>query len=159
VRPAPRRLQTSADYPARGVGHCASPAAPAKPAATIAIITPALRLSTVPMPCLAVVTTVAARADAERLARAMVERGLAACAQISPIDSFYIWNGELCHEPELRVLFKTVTARWDELRQAIRAAHPYELPAIHAIALEPIDEAYAAWVEQQAGGVPPAAPR
>ena len=108
------------------------------------------------MNCLAVVTTVADRADAERLARAMVERGLAACAQVSSIDSVYVWKGRLCQEPELRVLFKTVAARWDALSAAIREMHPYELPALHAFALEPIDPAYAAWVEANASGVAPA---
>lgn len=108
------------------------------------------------MSCLAVVTTVGERADAERLARAMVERGLAACAQISAIDSFYAWKGELCHDPELRVLFKTVAAQWEPLAQAIREMHPYELPAIHAFALDPVDPAYAAWVEANASGAAPA---
>ena len=38
---------------------------------------------------IAVVTTVASRADAERLARLLVERRLAACAQITAIESVY----------------------------------------------------------------------
>jgi periplasmic divalent cation tolerance protein len=104
------------------------------------------------MSCLAVVTTVATRAQALQLARALVERGLAACAQIAPIDSVYRWQGELREEPEYRIVFKTTAARWPEVEQAIRAGHPYDLPAIHALAFEQVDAAYAAWIEAGSAG-------
>ena len=104
------------------------------------------------MNCLAVVTTVATRLQARQMARAIVERGLAACAQISRIDSVYRWNGELCDEREYRIVFKTTAARWPTIAQAIRAGHPYELPAIHALAFEHVDAAYAAWVEAGSAG-------
>jgi len=45
------------------------------------------------MKLIAVYTTVATLEDARRLAKALVERKLAACAQITAIESFYAWNG------------------------------------------------------------------
>jgi periplasmic divalent cation tolerance protein len=59
---------------------------------------------------IAVVTTVASREEAHRLARMLVERKLAACAQISEIESVYRWKGEVQQEPEFRILFKTTEA-------------------------------------------------
>lgn len=100
---------------------------------------------------IAVVTTVGTRADAERLARSLVERRLAACAQIEPIDSFYVWDGALQHDPEFRVLFKTTRGRYDAVEAAIRERHPYELPAIHALAFERAYAPYAAWIESHCG--------
>src|SRR5688572_27909624 len=82
---------------------------------------------------IAVVTTVATLADAQRLARALVERRLAACAQVSQIESVYRWQGALQQEPEYRVLFKTLEARYVEVEAALRSMHPYQLPAIHAL--------------------------
>jgi periplasmic divalent cation tolerance protein len=102
--------------------------------------------------CIAVVTTVGSRAEAQAMARALVERGLAACAQISEIESVYTWDGAVRQEPEWRVLFKTLDARYAAVEAAIRALHPYELPAIHAYALVHVDAAYAAWIAQQSGG-------
>jgi len=96
---------------------------------------------------LLVVTTVGTRADAEALARALVEAGLAACAQITEIASIYRWRGQVQHEPEFRILFKTVAPRYAELEAAIRERHPYELPAIHAIATVDSFAPYAEWVE------------
>jgi uncharacterized protein involved in tolerance to divalent cations len=81
---------------------------------------------------MAVFTTVARRDDARRIARALVERGLVACAQISEIESFYAWGGALQQEPEFRLLLKTTAARYAAVEAVVREMHPYELPAIHA---------------------------
>ena len=101
---------------------------------------------------IAVVTTVANREDAHRLARALVERKLAACAQISEIESVYHWKGAVQQEPELRVLFKTTDERYALVESTIRELHPYELPAIHAFAFEHVYPAYAVWIAANAGG-------
>ena len=68
--------------------------------------------------------------------RARFERGLAACAQISAIDSYYVWEGAVSHDAEFRILFKVAASSYDAAEQAIRALHSYELPAIHAIPVE-----------------------
>jgi len=100
------------------------------------------------MKLLAVHTTVASIDAARRMARALVERKLAACAQIEEIESFYAWQGALANEPEFRILFKTTEARLAEVEAAIRELHDYELPAIHAVALEHVDPAYGRWIEE-----------
>jgi len=96
---------------------------------------------------LLVVTTVGSADDAARLARTLVERGIAACAQISAIDSWYAWQGAIEHDAECRVLFKVATAAYDAAERAIRELHPYELPAIHAIAVERAWQPYRDWVD------------
>ena len=59
---------------------------------------------------IAVVTTVASREEAHQLARALVERKLAACAQISAIESVYTWKGEI-------QLWTDQSAAWRPVRQ------------------------------------------
>lgn len=98
---------------------------------------------------LLVVTTVGTADAARTLARDLVGRGLAACAQIGAIDSVYRWQGALHEEPEWRVLFKTRADGAQALMDALRAAHPYELPAIHALSTVLADAAYAEWVDAQ----------
>ena len=103
-------------------------------------------------PPLLVVTTVATREQALALAHAMVERRLAACAQITAIESIYRWEGAVAHEPEFRLLLKTHAGGYAALETALRAQHPYALPAIHAIATAQAEAAYAEWVAQNACG-------
>jgi len=96
---------------------------------------------------IAVITTVGNQAQARSMARAMVERKLAACAQISEIESFYAWDGTVQNETEFRVLFKTTEACYPAIENAIRECHSYALPAIHAVALERVHAPYAEWIE------------
>ena len=98
------------------------------------------------MTFIAVVTTVGTRADAHRIARSLVQQNIAACAQISEIESVYRWDGALRHEPECRVLFKTTSDQYAAAEAAIKALHPYELPAIHAFVLEQVSVPYARWI-------------
>ncbi len=101
---------------------------------------------------IAVVTTIGALAEAQSMARALVERKLAACVQISEIESFYSWNGAVQNEKEFRVLFKTTSERYQAVEDAIRELHSYELPAIHALAFEHVYAPYAAWIETNSPG-------
>ncbi|WP_029001493.1 divalent-cation tolerance protein CutA [Azohydromonas australica] len=99
-----------------------------------------------------VITTVATSDDARRLARALVERRLVACAQISQIESVYIWENKLQQEGEYRLMLKTVASRYAAVEEAIRELHPYTLPAIYALALERVHGPYADWVGEYSGG-------
>jgi periplasmic divalent cation tolerance protein len=98
---------------------------------------------------LLVVTTVGKREEARTIARTLVERGLAACAQISAIESYYAWQDAVEHDAEFRVLFKVAAGAYDAVEQAIRELHPYQLPAIHAIPVERAWAPYRAWVDEQ----------
>ncbi len=104
-----------------------------------------------PLPLL-VVTTVGTREEAQALARVIVGMHLAACVQIEPIESVYRWRGQVYEDAELRLLFKTVGSQYAQIEAAIRAHHPYELPAIHAVATQAADPVYAAWVAENSGG-------
>jgi periplasmic divalent cation tolerance protein len=105
-----------------------------------------------PVKYIAVVTTVGSRGEAQSMARALVERGLVACAQISEIESFYTWQGSVQDETEFRLLLKTTGERYPAVEAAIKELHSYELPAIHAFALEHIYAPYAAWIEGNSAG-------
>lgn len=100
------------------------------------------------MKLIAVFTTVGSLDEARMIARALVERRLVACAQITEIESFYSWNGAVQNDKEFRIMLKTTEARYKAVETAIRALHSYELPAIHAVAVERAYEPYAAWVGQ-----------
>jgi periplasmic divalent cation tolerance protein len=102
------------------------------------------------MTVIAVITTVGDKKEAHRMAHALVEAGLAACAQIEKIDSVYAWKGAIENGKEYRVLFKTTEARYEAVESAIRDMHSYELPAIYAVAVERIFAPYAEWIESSA---------
>ena len=55
-------------------------------------------------------TTAGDRAQADKLARMLVEGRLAACVQMMPIDSVYRWEGRLETGAEILLLIKTRAA-------------------------------------------------
>lgn len=98
---------------------------------------------------LIVMTTLPDRASAERLASLLVERGLAACVNLlAPCRSVYRWEGGVQQAEELPMLIKTTDARYAGLEDAIRAAHPYDLPEIVALPVERGLAGYLDWVAQ-----------
>ena len=105
------------------------------------------------MDTIAVITTIDSREAAQAMATALVERKLAACVQISQIESFYTWQGETQHDREFRVLAKTVSDRYPEVEATIRELHHYDLPAIYAIETAEIFAPYAEWVGENSAGV------
>jgi periplasmic divalent cation tolerance protein len=99
------------------------------------------------MSSLLVLTNLPDRAAAERIADSLVGQKLAACVNIlAPCRSVYRWQGEVQHDEEHPVLIKTTAERYPALEQALRAAHPYELPEIIAVPIERGLAAYLAWV-------------
>jgi len=101
---------------------------------------------------IAVITTVGNRTEAQAMARALVERKLAACAQIDAIESFYTWDGAVQNAPEFRITCKTTDVQYAAVEAAIREMHSYDLPAIHAISLSHVYAPYAQWVLDNSNG-------
>jgi periplasmic divalent cation tolerance protein len=84
---------------------------------------------------------------ADRIARTLVENGLAACVnRLAPVASVYRWRGAVEHATETPLLIKTARARYTEVEQAIRALHPYEVPEIVAVAIDAGFEPYLRWI-------------
>lgn len=94
-------------------------------------------------------TTAADKAEAQALARLLIERRLAACVQLLPIESFYRWEGETRHEAEALLLAKTKTALFDEAVAAIKSAHSYRTPEIVAMPFAAGLAEYFAWLEAE----------
>ena len=103
---------------------------------------------------IAVVTTVANHAEAQAMAQALVERRLAACVQVSQIESVYRWQGQVQQDSECRLVVKTTRERYAQVEQAIRELHSYELPAIHALAFDAIYAPYGEWIAQSCAPEP-----
>lgn len=98
---------------------------------------------------IAALTTVSTRAQAEALARQLVEQGLAACVQLQAIESIYRWQGAVQQEGEWRLLIKSTQARWEALRAAVLQQHPYELPALVAWPLPLVHGEFQDWVQEE----------
>ncbi|PZQ43513.1 MAG: divalent-cation tolerance protein CutA [Micavibrio aeruginosavorus] len=84
---------------------------------------------------------------AKTIVRGIVEKRLAACANILPnMTSFYWWDEKVQEADEVVVIFKTTKDSWPELCEALKAVHPYEVPCIVALPIESGYEPYLTWI-------------
>jgi periplasmic divalent cation tolerance protein len=96
---------------------------------------------------LQVITATSSRVNARRIARALVDRRLAACVQIiGPIQSTYRWQGRITTAREWLCLIKTTQARYLELAAVVNALHPYDTPEIVALPIAAGSRRYLDWL-------------
>ena len=73
-------------------------------------------------------TTEANAERAQQLAEALLERQLVACVSITPLQSFYRWEGALQCSHEVQLLMKTSAQHLDALRSVVAELHSYDTP-------------------------------
>jgi periplasmic divalent cation tolerance protein len=107
---------------------------------------------TSPTNAIAVFITAPTSEEASRLAEMLIEKRLAACVQIIPgMTSVYRWEGKVERQPEILLIAKTNSSRFDELETAVLAAHSYETPEIVAFELSLVSGPYLEWLTANVG--------
>jgi periplasmic divalent cation tolerance protein len=97
-------------------------------------------------------TTVASLDEGRRLARLLVERGVAACVNLIPnLTSVYRWQGAVEESAEVLLLMKTTAERLPALESAVRELHSYELPEFIALPAESGSRPYLEWISRSVG--------
>ena len=95
-------------------------------------------------------TSFAQRAQAQQIADIVVEKRLAACAQVAgPVHSCYRWKGRVQHEQEYILTIKAPPAHYVKLAAVISRHHPYAVPEIIAVPVCAVNDAYLNWARQQ----------
>ncbi len=94
-----------------------------------------------------VYTTFPTLVEAERVGKALVERRLAACANILPgMVSHYRWQGQVERGEEVVMLIKTRATLTEAVSDAVRGMHSYDTPAIVVLPLESVERTYLGWL-------------
>ncbi|MDR2542000.1 MAG: divalent-cation tolerance protein CutA [Treponema sp.] len=93
-----------------------------------------------------IITTVAGKEPAKKMARLLVEKRLAACAQLLPIESVYMWQDKVCEEEEIALFIKSKTALFEEIKTAIKENHSYEVPQIVQVPITNGLTEYLKWI-------------
>lgn len=95
-----------------------------------------------------VLTTTGSREEGEKIARALVERRLAACVNVvGPIASVYRWKEKVEKAEEFLLIIKTNAESFPDVRDAIQDLHSYELPECIALPIEAGSADYLDWIE------------
>jgi len=96
-----------------------------------------------------VLTTAGSEKEAHQIARALVERRLAACVNVLPqIESVYRWQGEVESAREWLLIIKTRAEKFAAVRDAILELHSYEVPECIVLQIEDGSPTYLQWLEE-----------
>jgi periplasmic divalent cation tolerance protein len=94
-----------------------------------------------------VLTTIGDSTAAKKLARKLVQEGLAACVNIVPgLLSIYEWEDKIEEESECLLMIKTVTGQVRQLQDVLQQLHPYELPEFVVLEAADASREYLGWV-------------
>jgi periplasmic divalent cation tolerance protein len=85
--------------------------------------------------------------EAEGIARLLVEEKLAACVNVTEVNSYYRWKGEFCEDREALLIIKTEKSKVDKIIEKIKEVHSYVLPEIIALPIVAGYDKYLAWLE------------
>ena len=92
-------------------------------------------------------TTVAKKPDARRLATTALQKRLAGCIQIIPgIESHFIWKDKKSVCREFLVLAKTTTHKLRSLETLWKKIHPYDCPELITLSGRAAGS-YARWLQ------------
>ena len=95
-----------------------------------------------------IVTTTQNGEEARFLGRTLLEARLAACVQISTVESHYRWEGKLQRQEEYRLEAKSRRDLFEQARDLICAHHSYDLPEILSLPLLETSAEYASWLRE-----------
>ena len=95
-----------------------------------------------------VITTISSKRGAQKIAKALINKRLAACVQIAgPIKSIYRWKGRIETAKEWVCIIKTKKNLYKKVETAIKKIHPYEVPEIIAAPITTANKDYLKWIK------------
>src|SRR5437764_14948939 len=94
-----------------------------------------------------ILTTAPTREEAASIAKLLIDEKLAACVQLLPIESFYLWQGKTQNEAEVLLLVKTRASLFEQAIARIKAVHSYSVPEIVAMPFTAGFAGYFQWID------------
>lgn len=94
------------------------------------------------MKAIIIQTTCSSKEEAKNIAKVLIEEKLAACVQLSEIESFYNWKEEFCCDNETLLNIKTRKDNFEKIKSKILELHSYDLPEIIQLDIANASEEY-----------------
>ena len=96
-----------------------------------------------------VLVTCGSIAEARKIGRRLVEKKLAACANIVPrVESIYRWKGKVERAREVLVVLKTIANHLPELEREVERTHSYDVPEFIVLPIVAGSQTYLAWLQE-----------
>ncbi len=101
--------------------------------------------------------TASTNEEAKSIGKHLVEKGLAACANIVPgVQSLFVWDGKFCQEDEVLIIIKSVREKAKEIIAVVKEIHSYDVPEIIVLPIVDGSKDYLNWLQESISSNPTA---
>jgi periplasmic divalent cation tolerance protein len=93
--------------------------------------------------------TAASESQARRIARRLLQKELVACVNFVPVDSMFLWKGDIQEEEEVLMILKTRVDKFDQVVDLVKSIHTYDTPEIIALPILLGSREYLNWIDHE----------
>ncbi|MFN4216185.1 MAG: divalent-cation tolerance protein CutA [Brevinematales bacterium] len=86
--------------------------------------------------------------NAEKLSHLLLDKHLAGCVQLLPMESHYLWQGKKETSSEVLMVVKTHSKKYKAIEELVKTNHPYQVPEILFISIHNILKSYQKWLDE-----------
>lgn len=96
-----------------------------------------------------VLVTVSNKEEADKIAKALIQKKVAACVNIIPeINSIFWWQGKADSASELLLLIKSKRSKLASIIKLVKSLHSYTVPEIIALPIIAGEKQYLKWIDE-----------
>lgn len=86
--------------------------------------------------------------EAKLISKELLGRSLAACVKTLPVNSSYIWKGELCHEEEVLLLIESSSEVFETIEQLLDKIHSYDQYVLTEVEVSRTNSGVHNWIQE-----------
>lgn len=90
--------------------------------------------------------------SAKKFSRNMLEKKLVACCNFFPVESMYLWEGDIQQEHEILMLCKSSKEKYSKIKDFAEKNHPYDIPLVESWDIDNINLPYINWLKKEITG-------
>lgn len=87
-------------------------------------------------------------AEASHIATELLSNKLAACVKKMPINSSYMWKGELCHDDEVMLMIESSADVFKDVQELLDTVHSYDQYVLTEIEVSRTNPGVLDWIQE-----------
>ncbi len=92
------------------------------------------------------------RAEAEKIADALLDQKLIACAKFVPVDSRFWWQGKIVYAQEILLLMESIADKFERIEAEVTRLHSYDTFVLQSIPMNQVSKQAALWLKEVIDG-------
>lgn len=87
--------------------------------------------------------------EAKKIGQSLIEKKLAACCNIFPVNSIYWWKKKIVRDKEVALIVKSLKENFNKIEKEVKKLHSYSVPCILEIPIKRKNLKYFNWLKEE----------